>query len=542
VETLKQIDKNISLVLSSIEDLSLFIISNPEIRLFCKLHPERLGEVAKQIQDQIEVFSNLANNPESYIFAINIYGYNGLRFETAGTSVGMGNLKRVLAMEASLPQDGRFVVSPTYKRHYIQYGEKFVLSFYRQLLDINDLTNRLGILRIDIDERRINRVYRDLRLGFSGYVFIADKEGYIVSSTETESIGKNILGMEQYHRVFQGGDGYYRYQVRDLEILVTYHTSFSGDLVFVGTVPFHELMYELKSLERILLVVFLVALGFSLLIYSFLSFRITRPFHTLTEALLQIERGNFDIQVEMDRRDEIGALADGFNRMSSELKRMIQEVYVSKLARKEAELKSLYAQIHPHFLYNSLDMIYWTSRLEKAEKTSVAVGALAKFFRLGLNRGDEFTTVKNEIEHIRNYVIIQRMRYDNPPEVHIWVEPTIEPFWVLHFILQPIVENAFAHGIAELDRPGRIKVQAFQENQRVVFLVKDNGIGMDPGLVDRIFKEETPQKESYGIRNVHERIRLHHGTSFGVQIISSPGQGTSVRIEVPLLREVPHES
>lgn len=387
-------------------------------------------------------------------------------------------------------------------------------------------------------------MYRDLRLGFSGYVFIADKAGYIVSSTETDSIGKNILGMEQYHRVFQGGDGYYRYNAQDLEMLVTYHTSFSGDLVFVGTVPFHELIYELRSLERVLLVVFLVALGFSLHIYSFLSFRITRPFQILTEALLEIERGNFDIRVEMDRKDEIGAVADGFNRMSSELKRMIQEVYVSKLARKEAELKSLYAQIHPHFLYNynSLDMIYWTARLEKAEKTSVAVGALAKFFRLGLNRGDEFTTIKNEIEHIRNYVIIQRMRYDHPPEVQIKVEPAIEPFWVLHFILQPIVENAFVHGIAELDHPGRIEVQAFQENQRIVFLVKDNGIGMDPCLADRIFQEETPQKESYGIRNVHERIRLHHGTSFGVQIMSSPGQGTEVRVEVPLLREVPHES
>ncbi len=140
VETLKQIDKNISLVLSGIEDLSLFIIANPDIRSLCKLPVDQLTEKAKEIQDTIEVFSNLANNPESYIFAINIYGYNGLRFETAGTSIGTGFGGEVYDRDFTVPEDGSYIVSSTYKRHFSQYGEKYILSFYRQLRDINDLT------------------------------------------------------------------------------------------------------------------------------------------------------------------------------------------------------------------------------------------------------------------------------------------------------------------------------------------------------------------------------------------------------------------
>jgi len=542
VETLKQIHKNVSLVLSGIEDLSLFIISNPDIRRFCKLSPAQLMKEAKQIQDTIEMFSNLANNPDSYIFSINIYGYNGLRFETAGTSIGVGNLERVRILEETLPDDGRYVVSTTYQRHFLQYGEKYILSFYRKLRDIYDLSSRLGVLRIDIDERKINRIYRDLRLGYTGYVFITDQEGYVVSSTDTELIGKNIRNSERYRQAFQGGDGYYRNQEPGMELLVTYHTSPHRNLVLIGSVPFQELTYELKILERTLMVVFLIALCAAVLLYSFLSFRITRPLQVLADALLQIERGNFEIQVNIDRKDEIGALADGFNRMSSELKRMIQEVYVSKLARKEAELRSLYAQIHPHFLYNSLDMIYWTARLEKAEKTSIAVGALAKLFRLGLNRGKEFTTIRNELEHIRNYVLIQCMRYDHPPEVFIQVDSDLEEYYVLHFILQPIVENAFIHGIAEIEHPGRIEIRALKQDQRVVFLVKDNGIGMDNDKIVQIFRGQERQQSSYGIWNVHERIQLHHGKAFGVRIHSTPGAGTEVRIEVPFVKEEPHES
>jgi len=405
---------------------------------------------------------------------------------------------------------------------------------YRQLKDINNLSQRLGIIRIDVNERELNKVYKDIKLGDSGYVFIANKDGYILSHSNTGELSRYIGNEPAFASAFNGKQGYYRKYIGGKNVLVTYYTSSDQNLVYIGVVPFDELTREAEISRNMMAVVILVGLILAFIIVSFASLKITEPIKKLTKLMQKVEEGNMDVLVNIKRKDEIGTLGRSFNSMTRKLKALIEEVYVNKLSRKEAELKALQAHINPHFLYNTLDVIYWTSRLENAPKTGEIVSALAKLFKLGLNKGNEITTVEKEIEHLESYLVIQKVRYDEEPDISIDVDPSLYGCSIIKLILQPLVENALIHGIAGLrDRKGQIRITGREYADGILFEVIDNGVGMDEIRIQEIFGGLIEEKKGYGIKNVDERIKLYFGEQYGISIYSTRGKGTRVEVRVP---------
>jgi len=531
VETLKQIDKNMQLVFGGIQDLSLFVISNQDIRKYAKMDKEELHRAGDSLLNLGEAFANLTNS-KSYILSINVYGDKGLQFETAGVSWVDGDL--IQEYENKIPGDGSYILTPTYKRTYQMLGERYVISMYRQLKDINNLPQKLGIIRIDVNEREINRVYKDIKLGDSGYVFIANKDGYILSHSNTGELSRHIGNEPAFALAFNGKQGYYRKDIGGRDVLVTYYTSSDQNLVYIGVVPFDELTREAEISRNMMAVVILLGLIVAFIIVSFVSLKITEPIKKLTKLMQKVEEGNMDVLVNIKRKDEIGTLGRSFNSMTRKLKTLIEEVYVNKLSRKEAELKALQAHINPHFLYNTLDVIYWTSRLEKAPKTGEIVSALAKLCKLGLNKGNEITTVEKEVEHLKSYLVIQKVRYEEEPDIVIDVDPSLYGCNIIKLILQPLVENALIHGIAGLrDRKGRISITGREYADGILFEVTDNGVGMDETKIQEIFGGLIEENKGYGIKNVDERIKLYFGEQYGVSIYSTKGEGTRVEVRVP---------
>lgn len=531
VETLKQIDKNMELVFGGIQDISLFVISNQDIRKYAKMNKEELQMAGDSLLNLSEAFANLTNS-KSYVLSINVYGDKGLQFESAGVSWVNGNL--IQEYENKIPSDGSYILTPTYKRTYQMLGECYVISMYRQLKDINNLSQRLGIIRIDVNEREINRVYRDIKLGNSGYVFIANKDGYILSHSDTGKLFKHIGNDPAFAASFSGKQGYYRKNIEGKDVLVTYYTSSDQNLVYIGVVPFDELTREAEISRRMMIVVILVGLILAFIIVSIASMKITEPINKLSRLMQKVEEGNMDVLVNINRKDEIGTLGRSFNSMTRKLKTLIEEVYVNKLSRKEAELKALQAHINPHFLYNTLDVIYWSSRLENAPKTGEIVSALAKLFKLGLNKGNEITTVEKEVEHLKSYLVIQKVRYDEEPDIVIDVDPALYGCSIIKLILQPLVENALIHGIADLrERKGKIRITGIEYTDGILFEVTDNGVGMDETRIKEIFDGLVEDKKGYGVKNVDERIKLYFGEQYGVSIYSVKGEGTRVEVRVP---------
>jgi Predicted signal transduction protein with a C-terminal ATPase domain len=535
VETLKQIDKNLAFLFGDIEDISLFTISNRFARAYLKLDPSDRARAQGLLIDLNEEFANLANS-KLYVADVSIRGLNGLSFDTMGPSSAEDEAS-LSAIEASLPRDGSWVLTPTYLRRYSNLGPRRVLSYCRRIKDINALSRDLGVLRVDVDERRIGEIYGDVRLGRTGYIFIAGKDGVVLSHPDKSRISSRVGGESYLSGAFAGGEGFRRERIAGKDTLVTYYTSPRYDFVIIGLTPFGELLGELAAVRDALLLAILLSLLPATALFFAVASRVTGPVVALTALMKRVEGGELEVVADVRRSDEVGELGRGFNSMIAEIRRLIDEVYESRLRSKEAQLRALQAQINPHFLYNTLDVIYWTSRLEKAPKTGELVVALSSLFKLGLNGGSELTTVGKEVEHLESYLAIQKVRYDDPPRIEVSIAPELYGCGTIKLILQPIVENALVHGIANLGAEGSVSVTGRAEGGDIVFEVADNGVGMDERCLAALLEEEGERDgmRGYGVKNVRDRIRLRFGEAYGLSVSSFPGAGTRVTMRIPRL-------
>lgn len=531
--TLKQLDKNVALILGYVQDISLFIISNYDARNYLKTTKKEPEDIHKL--RLYENFSNLTSS-EPFIASINLYGDNELTLETAGPSKDLSDGLFTTYLQ-KVPKSGYYVITPTYRRHYPSLGEQYVFSFLRQINDINALTRRLGLLQIDINEAAINRLYQSIHPGNTGYIFIVNQNGHIVSHSHKDQIARFLKDVSLFQPIFDGAEGYYRHKVGSADQLITYYTSKERALIYVAVLPYAQLVKDSRFLGQVSLIIMLIAALLALCISYLIASKVTTPVKKLTKLMGEVESGNLDVVVAIDRRDEFGMLARSFNRMIDHIRQLITEVYQSGLLRKEAELKALQAQINPHFLYNTLDSIYWTARQENALQSAELVSALAKLFRLGLNKGNELTTIEREVAHLQSYLTLQKKRYSQEPRITVTVDPKLYPFSTLKVILQPLVENALYHGLDELDHPGVITVTGCENGEDVLFEVCDNGVGMDEATRSTLFIANPDNLGGYGLKNVEQRIKLYFGPAYGLTVESAPGQGTRVRILIPKYRE-----
>lgn len=528
VETLKQIDKNINSIYGNSEDISKYTIANREVRKLLKLREDQFDQSTELLIRINEEYANLTNS-KSFIAAINVFGKNNLKFESAGSSFVIdGNGAPVI----DIPEDGSYILTPTYRRYYYTLGEQYIMSFYRQIKDINDFQNHLGTLRIDINESVVNGIYKDISLGQTGYVFITDKKGCVISHSDKQQIGIDLQNNTYYNTVFEKKEGYYKEKIDGKNVLITFFQSEQHDMIYLGQVPFEELMYKVDAARNLTLLLTLMAILISLLFFYILSTRISNPISTLTGFMKQVENGDFNVTVDSEREDEIGQLSRSFNQMVNRIKELIEEVYLTKIKKKEAELDALQSQINPHFLYNTLDIAYWSSRMEDAPITEEIISNLSNFFKLGLNKGKEVTTIRKEVEHLNSYLYIQLLRYDEKPEILVKVDETLYDYKLIKLILQPLVENALLHGISDMDVGGRVEVKGREEGNDIIFEVKDNGKGIESSRLATIFDEDS-KHESYGLKNVQDRIKIYYGEEYGLTIESELNLGTTVKIRIP---------
>lgn len=317
-------------------------------------------------------------------------------------------------------------------------------------------------------------------------------------------------------------------------------------------------LYELKSSEMVNqhiqsninrwmftnIAVLFLTLVFSFLAALLISSSISNPIRALNRTTASIAEGNFDVRVETGTTDEIAGLAASFNIMVVKIKQLLENSIKEQENLKKSELKALQAQINPHFLYNTLDTIVWMAEGNKSEQVIEIVRALSNFFRITLSKGKDWITVRDEVEHIRNYLIIQKIRYRDIMDFSIEVEEDILEYKILKLTLQPLVENALYHGIKNKRTGGSIWIKGHkQEEGKLLFQVTDNGMGMTgerKAEVQMELDSETTElysKESgFGLNNVQKRIKLYYGKEYGLSISSEYTVGTRVMLSLPMER------
>lgn len=289
-------------------------------------------------------------------------------------------------------------------------------------------------------------------------------------------------------------------------------------------------------------------LGFGLILFGayIISQRIrtsiTEPIQKLCEVANQAGQGDFQVRAQEESDDELVVLSTSFNQMVERIGHLVEDIRVEQLNLRATELKLLQAQINPHFLYNTLDAIIWQAEAGQTEQVVMMVSALSDFFRTTLSKGRDFISVQEEETHIQSYLKIQQFRYRDILEYEIQIPQELYEYRILKLTLQPLVENALYHGIKNKRGLGHILVTGEKVDENLVFVVRDNGRGMDAGrlahvrrLISGELKDED-EPSGFGLFNVEQRIRLNYGAEYGIQLFSEYGEWTEVRVVIPAVK------
>ncbi|WP_260503828.1 sensor histidine kinase [Paenibacillus illinoisensis] len=394
---------------------------------------------------------------------------------------------------------------------------------------IHDVTNGklLGVIVVSIDIRFIEIVNRNLQEGLRSRFMIVDEDDKIVYNVNDQLIGTLFRDNVR--------------PVESLNIVVTSPLSQQKWTTYLY-MPLDELTADGKILGRNLIMLAIVMSLFAAIISIFLSHVITRPIKKLLRNIALVEKGQFEQVEEVRSRDEIGHLSVRFNKMSHELKRMVERMQKEEIEKAAAEMRALHDQINPHFLYNTLGSVKWIASMQQADKIVEMTDALISMLRYATKSDGTLVTIREEVDNIMNYATIQNVRYYGSIQMRYEIENDLLDYLMPKMILQPIIENAIFHGLAEIEEDGVITIRIQPQGDNISIEVCDNGVGMEYHAI-RSFMEGRVDpgngSNGIGLHNVQRRIQLHFGKPYGVRVESKEGEGTIFSILLPAIASVP---
>ena len=405
-----------------------------------------------------------------------------------------------------------------------------VLSAAR-LLPLSSTGQPCGIVVVEVRQSYLKQIF-DKKLGESGTIFLMSARSNIAllpAAASDEMVSDAVNQIRWTDR---------KATTISLHDRVIFYVPLSlSEWTAIGVVMKQSLRGDSQEILTLFVITVLMTLLLTIFVSGSLADYELRPIRRIQTYIKDMENGEFGKPLPSMRSDEIGSLAENTQEMSEKIGELLETVKTEQKRMRTAEFKALQAQINPHFLYNSLDSINWLVRKGNTEKAIEMISALTTFFRIGLSKGRDIITVREELEHVRSYLVIQKIRYENQFEYSFYVDPETENYFVPKLMLQPLVENALYHGIKLCDRKCILMIQVLSHGDRIEIEVLDNGAGMDAETLESVRKAMEHKGEnranSYGVVNVNDRIQILAGQEYGLRLTSEKGVGTSARIVLP---------
>ena len=425
----------------------------------------------------------------------------------------------------------KFIGDPEYRN-----GNR-VIPYVRRITDLKD-NETIGFVVINIDEVLFRTTYLNSFPSSSALLLIVNSRGIVLTNTDRKYIGEDasealgVFGISEQNLKEKS----FQYNWQGKEMLVISSESEKQDWVYYTIVPMSDVNAGSAVIYRITIALVGAIVLFLIFLSYFLSKRVTTPLRELSSVMKKAETGNLDVTYSGNNYDEIGKLGDSFNKMTKKLKKSMQETINVQKEKMEAELKGLEFQINPHFLYNTLSSIIWLADEGRNDEVIKVTKSLASFFRISISRGKEMIRVREEVEHVINYMEIQKTRYGDVMFMHD-VDMEIRGFYTLKLLLQPIIENAIYHGIKAIKGRGIIKLRGIREGDDLVFIISDNGNKMNKQRAEELNKALNRIGDTdlgIGLKNVNNRIKLHFGQYYGLKFGVMDGY-TVVEIRIPVI-------
>ena len=411
----------------------------------------------------------------------------------------------------------------------------WVISLSRAVEVTDEGKATQALLLINLNYRYFEETFSNVNLGNGGYVYLTNDRGDIIWHPKQNEIYSGRFNEDnKYAATLKDGITVENLSGKNLTLNVR-TIGYTG-WKLVGVTPSAALGIDGIKFRFFVLFVADLFLFLLAMINAFISDKISNPIKRLDGSVREIESGNLDVEILPSGSYEVEHLGKSIKNMLGRIKVLMSDLVAEHNAKRKSEFDTLQSQINPHFLYNTLDIIVWMIENENSDKAVNIVTALAKFFRISLSKGKNIITVKDEVEHVRNYLMIQNMRFKNRFEYSIDVDEKVLSYSSLKLMLQPLVENAIYHGMEFMDGDGEIDVKVFKEDDSLYFTITDNGLGMSEDMVETLLSKDfvsSKKGSGIGVKNVNERIKLYFGSEYGLKVESEPDEGTKITIHLP---------
>ena len=440
------------------------------------------------------------------------------------------------AKAVAKPQDA-IITGPN--RHSFFDTDDEVISLSREVQSYENGTFR-GVILINLNMNKITEICNSFQEKQENFICIINDKGELVyeqqNGRERFAFDEKENRQELNTALGKTKESCFRLNYRGEKYLVTRTDMKTTGWTLVSMVPYKSVMAETMAISGVMILAVAITLIVTLLLLNRILTGVVKPLKKLEKYMVQVNPDNMDQRMEILTDDEIGHLSMKFNQMMDRIRNLKEQVIEEQEDKRKYELQALQAQINPHFLYNTLDSIIWMAETNDSNIVAMTE-ALAKLFRISLNKGNEEISLERELEHVKNYLIIQSMRYADKFTYEISAEPGVERCRTIKLILQPIVENCIYHGIKKKRGTGKITIRAYRREQNLIIEVSDDGCGMPEEICRKILSDEIESENisgsGIGVKNVNERIQLRFGKKYGLSYSSEEGVGTTVTYVLP---------
>lgn len=395
----------------------------------------------------------------------------------------------------------------------------------------------IGYIRFGLKRNYIEKMAKNINFGSDGGVVIFDENLNKISGIAHDSVLSKLLKEKPSIGNFSYSEGKNEYTA------VHIHSDSTG-WTTVGVIPLRYINKDLAGIRYLTVIIIVLTIIIGVTVSVIIAQSLILPLENTVNALEKFSRGDFAVRLKENRCDEIGKLNRIFNKAIKEINELMQKVTQSEILNKEMEFKTLQSQMNPHFLYNTLDTINWLAFKEKQTEICNLVAAISSLIRASISNKKSIITIEQELDYVKNYIYIQHIRYKDRFDTIYDIDESLLKQAVPKLIIQPIVENAIIHGIENSKNKNLLYISVKRENECIIIIVKDTGIGMTDEKVSELLKEplnaegdEQKAHTNLGLYAVHKRIQLMYGDLYGLTVHSQAGEGTTVTLHIPFTKK-----
>ena len=396
-------------------------------------------------------------------------------------------------------------------------------------------------LAIYFSDSKLNSILSD-NLSLEGSVsYIVNERDAIVATSDQSLSGIYRLDYDTIKESFMSSNNFIERNILDTKVYAGFYSISNTDWFMVTILPAPPLIHESNHLMLQIALLYAGFLVLALIFANVLAHSITGRLSSVIRQMQTVRHGPPTPMESPQAHDEIGDLIDTYNYMTRKMYELMEKQAKAAEDLRIAEFNSLQAQINPHFLYNTMDMINWMALQGQTEEISHAVQSLSRFYKLTLSRKKGISTIARELEHVTIYVQLQNMRYHDSIELITDIPDELSEYQIPKLTLQPVVENSILHGILEKEsKSGTIVITGWMENEDIVLLISDDGVGIPPEILSTILSGKGNSQSggtNIAVYNTHRRLQILYGKDYGLIYSSNPGEGTEVEIRFPAHRE-----